>query len=114
MYLPQLDSSPGTVSQVRASAHELILAAKKTNTVLILIGHLTKDGAIAGPKVLEHMIDCFMMLESPAASRFRTLRSLKNRFGAVNELGVFAMTEHGTLGFARGPRRIQDRGEVIV
>ena len=63
MYLPQLDSSPGTVSQVRASAHELILAAKKTDTILIIVGHLTKDGAIAGPKVLEHMVDTVLYFE---------------------------------------------------
>ena len=63
MYLPQLDSSPGSVSQVRASAHELILATKKTDTILIIIGHLTKDGAIAGPKVLEHMVDTVLYFE---------------------------------------------------
>ena len=95
MYLPQLDSSPGTVSQVRASAHELILAAKKTNTVLILIGHLTKDGAIAGPKVLEHMVDTVLYFEGDNNFQYRILRSFKNRFGANNEIGVFEMLGNG-------------------
>ena len=95
MYLPQLDSSPGTVSQVRASAHELILAAKKTNTVLILIGHLTKDGAIAGPKVLEHMVDTVLYFEGDNNFQYRILRSFKNRFGANNEIGVFEMLNNG-------------------
>ena len=95
MYLPQLDSSPGTVSQVRASAHELILAAKKTNTILILIGHLTKDGAIAGPKVLEHMVDTVLYFEGDNNFQYRILRSFKNRFGANNEIGVFEMLSNG-------------------
>ncbi len=95
MYLPQLDSSPGSVSQVRASAHELILAAKKTNTVLILIGHLTKDGAIAGPKVLEHMVDTVLYFEGDNNFQYRILRSFKNRFGANNEIGVFEMLRNG-------------------
>ncbi len=95
MYLPQLDSSPGTVAQVRGSAHELILAAKKTNTILILIGHLTKDGAIAGPKVLEHMVDTVLYFEGDNNFQYRILRSFKNRFGANNEIGVFEMLENG-------------------
>jgi DNA repair protein RadA/Sms len=95
MYLPQLDSSPGTVSQVRACAHELILAAKKTNTILILIGHLTKDGAIAGPKVLEHMVDTVLYFEGDNNFQYRILRSFKNRFGANNEIGVFEMLSNG-------------------
>ncbi len=95
MYLPQLDSSPGSVSQVRASAHELILAAKKTNTILILIGHLTKDGAIAGPKVLEHMVDTVLYFEGDNNFQYRILRSFKNRFGANNEIGVFEMLSNG-------------------
>ena len=95
MYLPQLDSSPGTVSQVRASAHELILAAKKTNTILILIGHLTKDGSIAGPKVLEHMVDTVLYFEGDNNFQYRILRSFKNRFGANNEIGIFEMQNNG-------------------
>ncbi len=95
MYLTQLDSSPGTVSQVRACAHELILAAKKTSTILILVGHLTKDGAIAGPKVLEHMVDTVLYFEGDNNFQYRILRSVKNRFGANNEIGVFEMHENG-------------------
>ncbi len=88
-------SAPGGVAQVRECAAYLIRYAKLTNTVLILVGHVTKEGSLAGPKVLEHMIDCSVMLESSTDNRFRTLRGVKNRFGAVNELGVFAMTEKG-------------------
>ena len=95
MYLPQLDSAPGTVSQVKASANELIIAAKKTNTILILIGHLTKDGSIAGPKVLEHMVDTVLYFEGDNNFQYRILRSFKNRFGANNEIGVFEMLENG-------------------
>ena len=88
-------SAPGSVSQVRECAAFLTRYAKQTGTVLFLVGHVTKDGSLAGPKVLEHMIDCSILLEGSEDSRFRTLRGQKNRFGAVNELGVFAMTEQG-------------------
>ena len=88
-------SAPGSVSQVRECAAYLTRYAKQTGTVLFLVGHVTKDGSLAGPKVLEHMIDCSILLEGSEDSRFRTLRGQKNRFGAVNELGVFAMTEQG-------------------
>lgn len=88
-------SAPGSVSQVRECAAYLTRYAKQTGTVLFLVGHVTKDGSLAGPKVLEHMIDCSILLEESDDSRFRTLRGQKNRFGAVNELGVFAMTEEG-------------------
>ncbi len=88
-------SAPGSVSQVRECAAYLTRFAKQTGTVLFLVGHVTKDGSLAGPKVLEHMIDCSILLEGSDDSRFRTLRGQKNRFGAVNELGVFAMTEQG-------------------
>ncbi|MFK8049209.1 MAG: DNA repair protein RadA [Halioglobus sp.] len=91
----ELSSAPGSVSQVRECAAYLTRFAKQTGTVLFLVGHVTKDGSLAGPKVLEHMIDCSILLEASADSRFRTLRGQKNRFGAVNELGVFAMTESG-------------------
>lgn len=90
-----IHSAPGSVSQVRECAAYLIRYAKQTNTVLIMVGHVTKDGTLAGPKVLEHMIDCSIMLEGSTDNRYRTLRGVKNRFGAVNELGVFAMTEKG-------------------
>jgi DNA repair protein RadA/Sms len=90
-----ISSAPGSVSQVRECAAMLTRFAKQTGTVLFLVGHVTKDGSLAGPKVLEHMIDCSILLEGSEDSRFRTLRGQKNRFGAVNELGVFAMTEQG-------------------
>ena len=95
MYSEHSESAPGSVSQVRDCASQLIRIAKQTATTFVLVGHVTKEGNLAGPKVLEHMIDCFVMLDSPIGSRFRTLRGIKNRFGAVNELGVFAMTDKG-------------------
>jgi len=95
MYSGDVASAPGSVSQVRECAAYLIQYAKQTGTALFLVGHVTKEGSLAGPKVLEHMIDCFMMLEGTDDSRYRTLRGQKNRFGAVNELGVFAMTGTG-------------------
>jgi DNA repair protein RadA/Sms len=95
MELGSVESVPGSITQVRETAAFFTRLAKQTQTVVILVGHVTKEGNLAGPKVLEHMIDCFVMLDSPEGSRFRTLRGLKNRFGAVNELGVFAMTDRG-------------------
>jgi len=95
MHVADVQSAPGSVAQVRESAAYLTRFAKQTGTVIFLVGHVTKDGALAGPKVLEHMIDCSLQLEGSSDSRFRTLRSHKNRFGAVNELGVFAMLESG-------------------
>ncbi len=88
-------SAPGSVSQVRDCAAQLTRFAKQSGLVLILVGHVTKDGSLAGPKVLEHMIDCSILLEGEHDSRYRTLRGSKNRFGAVNELGIFAMTDQG-------------------
>lgn len=95
MHLEDIASAPGGVAQVRESAAALTRFAKQSGSVLLLVGHVTKDGSLAGPKVLEHMIDASLLLEGDADSRFRTLRGQKNRFGAVNELGVFAMLEHG-------------------
>ena len=95
VFLAGLQSAPGSVAQVRECAAALTRFAKQTGTILLLVGHVTKDGTLAGPKVLEHMIDCSLMLEGSADTRFRTLRGMKNRFGAVNELGVFAMTGEG-------------------
>jgi len=95
MHSDWVESAPGSVSQVRESAGFLIQKAKQTGTILIVVGHVTKDGNLAGPRVLEHMIDAFLMLEGDADGRYRTLRSIKNRFGAVNELGIFAMTDQG-------------------
>lgn len=112
-YLAAIQPAPGSVSQVRECAAELVRYAKQSGTVLILVGHVTKDGTLAGPKVLEHMIDCSIMLEGGADSRFRTLRGQKNRFGAVNELGVFAMTEQG-LKEVRNPSAIfLSRGDEV-
>ena len=97
MHSADVPSAPGSISQVRESAAYLIQYAKQTDTVLFLVGHVTKEGHLAGPKVLEHMIDCFIMLEGSSDTKYRILRGQKNRFGAVNEVGVFAMTEHGLL-----------------
>ncbi len=93
MHLADIQSSPGSVAQVRECASFLTRYAKTRQVAIIMVGHVTKDGTLAGPKVLEHCIDCSILLEGEADSRYRTLRSHKNRFGAVNELGVFGMTE---------------------
>ncbi|WMQ74419.1 MAG: DNA repair protein RadA [Sodalis sp.] len=95
MHMADVQSSPGSVAQVRESAAYLTRFAKTHGVAIIIVGHVTKDGSLAGPKVLEHCIDCSIMLDGDSDSSFRTLRSHKNRFGAVNELGVFAMTEQG-------------------
>ena len=95
MYLEEIASAPGSVSQVRESAAAFTRLAKELGVVILLVGHVTKDGTLAGPKVLEHIIDASLMLEGSADERFRTLRGHKNRFGAVNEIGVFAMIERG-------------------
>ena len=111
VHTDELSSAPGSVSQVRECAAYLTRQAKLTGMVLFLVGHVTKDGSLAGPKVLEHMIDCSILLEGTHDSRFRTLRGQKNRFGAVNELGVFAMTEQG-MREVRNPSAIfLDRSE---
>lgn len=95
MHREDITSAPGSVSQVRECAADLVRFAKQTGTILFLVGHVTKEGSLAGPRVLEHMIDCSLMLDSSSDSRYRMLRSSKNRFGAVNELGVFAMADNG-------------------
>ncbi|WP_448582635.1 DNA repair protein RadA [Thermaurantiacus sp.] len=97
MYSDQLEGAPGTVSQVRASALELIAAAKNSGTVLVLIGHVTKDGQIAGPRVLEHMVDAVLYFEGERSHAYRLLRAVKNRFGATDEIGVFAMAADGLV-----------------
>jgi DNA repair protein RadA/Sms len=97
MYTESADSAPGSVSQVREAAAALIRQAKQRDTILVMVGHVTKEGSLAGPRVLEHMIDTFIMFDGAADNRFRTLRSSKNRFGAVNEVGIFAMTERGLV-----------------
>src|SRR5207342_3029526 len=90
-----LTAAPGSVSQVRESAARLVRYAKETGTAVFVIGHVTKEGGIAGPRVLEHMVDAVLYFEGESGSRFRVLRAFKNRFGAVNELGVFAMSDKG-------------------
>lgn len=95
MHCDAVQSAPGSVSQVRESAALLTRFAKQTQTVVLLVGHMTKEGNLAGPKVLEHMIDCSLLLEATDDQRFRILRSQKNRFGAVHEMGVFAMLASG-------------------
>ena len=98
VYTEALSAAPGSVSQVRECAAQLTRAAKAGGITLVLVGHVTKEGALAGPRVLEHMVDTVLYFEGDTQSRFRLIRAIKNRFGAVNELGVFAMTEHGLKG----------------
>lgn len=95
LFSPELSAAPGSVSQVRESAAKLVGYCKQHHVAMFLVGHVTKEGAIAGPRVLEHMVDCVLYFEGANDSRFRLLRAMKNRFGAVNELGVFAMLETG-------------------
>ncbi len=95
MHSDQIEGAPGTVSQVRSSAFELIRYAKENGVALVLVGHVTKDGSIAGPRVLEHMVDVVMSFEGERSHQYRILRSLKNRFGPVDEIGVFAMVSEG-------------------
>jgi DNA repair protein RadA/Sms len=97
MYLDTLDSAPGTVSQVRGAAQELIRVAKRRGFVLILVGHVTKEGIIAGPRVLEHMVDTVLYFEGERGHQFRILRAVKNRFGATDEIGVFEMSDRGLV-----------------
>lgn len=97
MYVDALDSAPGTVAQVRASAQELIRVAKKRGIAILLVGHVTKEGTIAGPRVLEHMVDTVLYFEGERGHQFRILRGVKNRFGPTDEIGVFEMTEAGLV-----------------
>lgn len=98
LYSDELTSAPGSVSQVRECAAQLTRIAKQTGTTMIFIGHVTKDGSLAGPRVLEHIVDTVLYFEGESHSSFRLIRAFKNRFGAVNELGVFAMTDKGLRG----------------
>ena len=95
LFSEQITSAPGSVSQVRESAAALVRHAKQTRCTMLLVGHVTKEGALAGPRVLEHMVDAVLYFESDSGSRYRIVRSVKNRFGTVNELGIFAMTGTG-------------------
>lgn len=116
-----LTAAPGSVSQVRESAARLVRFAKETGTSVFLVGHVTKEGGIAGPRVLEHMVDAVLYFEGESGSRFRVLRAFKNRFGAVNELGVFAMSDKGlkevpnpSAIFLSGSREPQPGSAVMV
>lgn len=111
MHMADIQSAPGSVSQVRESAAYLTRFAKQHHIAMYIVGHVTKEGSLAGPKVLEHCIDCSMMLDGESDSRYRTLRSHKNRFGAVNELGVFAMTEKGLKEVSNPSAIFLSRGE---
>ena len=106
-----LQSAPGTVAQVRESAAQFVRFAKSSGTTLILVGHVTKQGALAGPRVLEHMVDTVLYFEGDSSTRFRILRAVKNRFGAVNELGVFGMTELGLKEVSNPSAIFLSRGE---
>jgi DNA repair protein RadA/Sms len=105
LYTEALQSAPGSVGQVRESAAQLVRFAKQTGTALFLVGHVTKEGTLAGPRVLEHMVDTVLYFEGDSGGRYRVIRAIKNRFGAVNELGVFAMTDKG-LKEVRNPSSI--------
>jgi len=100
LYSGELNSAPGSVSQVRECAAQLTRLAKQTGVPIVMIGHVTKDGALAGPRVLEHIVDTVLYFEGDTHSSFRLVRAFKNRYGAVNELGVFAMTDRGLRGVA--------------
>lgn len=114
MHSDLIEGAPGTVSQVRASAQELIRFAKDTGTALVLVGHVTKDGSIAGPRVLEHMVDTVLSFEGERSHQFRILRAIKNRFGGTDEIGVFAMAESGLEEVANPSSLfLTDRGEAV-
>ena len=98
LYSDQLSSAPGSVAQVRECAAQLTRAAKSSGCAIVLVGHVTKDGTLAGPRVLEHIVDTVLYFEGDTHSSYRLVRAIKNRFGAVNEIGVFAMTERGLKG----------------
>jgi DNA repair protein RadA/Sms len=100
MFIDTLESAPGTVAQVRASAQELIRAAKRRGAIVVLVGHVTKEGTIAGPRVLEHMVDTVLYFEGERGHQFRILRAVKNRFGPTDEIGVFEMSDGGLMEIA--------------
>jgi DNA repair protein RadA/Sms len=114
LYSEQLQSAPGSVSQVRECAAQLTRLAKQSGLTLIMIGHVTKDGSLAGPRVLEHMVDTVLYFEGESHSSFRLIRAFKNRFGAVNELGVFAMTDRGLKGVANPSALFLSKHDVQV
>ncbi|MDD3518624.1 MAG: DNA repair protein RadA [Chromatiales bacterium] len=114
IYTDALQSAPGSVAQVRESAAVLVRYAKQTDTALFLVGHVTKEGTLAGPRVLEHMVDTVLYFEGDPGGRYRVLRAVKNRFGAVNELGVFAMTDAGLKPVANPSAIFLSRHETAV
>ena len=107
IFKPELESSPGTVSQVRQCANELIQISKKTDSSIFLVGHVTKEGMIAGPKVLEHLVDTVLYFEGEKFMSFRILRAVKNRFGPTNEIGIFEMYQNGL-------REVKDPSEIFL
>ena len=114
MYSDLIEGAPGTVSQVRASAHELIRFAKESGAALVLVGHVTKDGAIAGPRVLEHMVDTVLSFEGERSHQYRILRAVKNRYGGTDEIGVFAMSDDGLTEVANPSALfLTHRGEAV-
>lgn len=115
VYLPELQAAPGSVSQVRECCGQLMMLAKTEGVAVILVGHVTKDGSIAGPKVLEHMVDCVLSFEGDGSYSYRLLRSLKNRFGPAHELGIFQMSALG-LEEVLNPSELflEERGESLV
>ena len=114
MHSDLIDSAPGTVSQVRASAQELIRYAKDSDAAIVLVGHVTKDGTIAGPRVLEHMVDTVLAFEGERSHQYRILRAVKNRFGGTDEIGVFAMGNEGLAEVANPSALfLTDRGEAV-
>ena len=114
VYSEALTSAPGSVAQVRECAAQLTRHAKQTGTAIILVGHVTKEGAIAGPRVLEHIVDTVLYFEGDTGSSFRLVRAFKNRFGAVNEIGVFAMTEKGLKGVSNPSAIFLSRHDQLV
>ncbi|MBL6748991.1 MAG: DNA repair protein RadA [Nevskia sp.] len=114
LYSQGLDAAPGSVSQLRESAAQLVRYAKQAGCAIVLVGHVTKEGAIAGPRVLEHMVDTVLYFEHDPGSRFRIVRAVKNRFGAVNELGVFAMTDGGLREVSNPSALFLSRHELAV
>lgn len=109
-----VQSAPGSVSQVRESTAQLVRYAKQTQTTILLVGHVTKEGSLAGPRVLEHMVDTVLYFEGDPGSRFRCIRAVKNRFGAVNELGLFAMTEKGLQEVTNPSAMFLSRGQIAT
>ncbi|HIQ14564.1 MAG TPA: DNA repair protein RadA [Leucothrix sp.] len=114
IHTEELTSAPGSVSQVREATARLTRFAKQTNTSMFIAGHVTKEGTLAGPRVLEHMVDTVLYFEGDPGGRYRILRAVKNRFGAVNELGVFAMTEKGLIGVSNPSAIFLSRHETPV